>query len=123
MASPVSSLRGVVSACLLLATGIKTASAQATCVSADQPNPLITVYPNNVTGTLNTTMLVVPIPLTTARNLIPNHYNILEKAYRELLPDFPHGMYPAFFQGGHDHDIHVQGFSIPDFNVSYYLST
>jgi ABC-type phosphate/phosphonate transport system permease subunit len=88
------------------------------CQTKDQPNPIASVYPMNATGTLNGTIAVIPIPLTLARRLLPSQYRILEHAYRDLLPNFPLGMYPAFLQALHDHEVQAFGYQIPDFSVS-----
>ncbi|KAI2623073.1 hypothetical protein GGR54DRAFT_35555 [Hypoxylon sp. NC1633] len=89
-----------------------------TCVSHDSPNQHAQEYPNYVSGNLNGTTLIVPISLQTARELIPAEYVIIEKAYRALLPSFPHGMYPMMAQIVHDHDIQVAAYnlSLPDFS-------
>jgi len=93
---------------------------QSTGTTLDQPNPIATTYPNNATGVLNATLVILPIPLATARRIIPSQWGILETAYRSLVPDFPQGMYPLFLQAGHDHDIQFAALdlSIPDFSVS-----
>lgn len=59
------------------------------------PNPIGTLYPTSVTGTLNGTIAVVPIPYSLARELIPSQYGILKNAYKSALPGFPHDMYPV----------------------------
>jgi hypothetical protein len=59
------------------------------------PNPIASQYPNDVTGTLNGTIAVVPIPYGIARQVIPSKYNILTAAYESLLPGFPANSYPA----------------------------
>lgn len=110
-------------AVLLVIFGIQmqTTAAQATpltCTNVDQPNPIFSQYPNNATGLLNVTMVIIPIPMTTARQIIPQQYGILEGAYRALMPNFPADMYPVVVQAGHDHDIRFQDFGIPDFSVS-----
>lgn len=93
------------------------------CTSHDQPNPIAALYPNNATGTLNGTIGILPIPLTLARKLIPSQYGILEHAYRELLPSFPEGMYPAIVQAVHDHEVQAFGYKIDDFSVCYPMDT
>ncbi|KAF4780243.1 hypothetical protein HER10_EVM0010450 [Colletotrichum scovillei] len=110
-------------AVLLVIFGIQmqTTAAQATpltCTNVDQPNPIFSQYPNNATGLLNVTMVIIPIPMTTARQIIPQQYGILEGAYRALMPNFPADMYPVVVQAGHDHDIRFQDFGIPDFSKS-----
>lgn len=94
-------------------------SALDVCTSIDQPNPIAALFPNNATGTLNGTIAVLPIPLTLARKLIPSQYGILEHAYRELLPSFPAGMYPAIVQAMHDHEVQAFGYKIDDFSVGF----
>ncbi|KAF1850240.1 uncharacterized protein K460DRAFT_270494 [Cucurbitaria berberidis CBS 394.84] len=85
------------------------------CQTQDQPNPIASLYPMNATGTLNGTIAVIPISLQLARKLIPKQYGILEHAYRDLLPSFPEGMYPAVLQALHDHEVQAFGYQIPDF--------
>lgn len=78
------------------------------------------MFPNNATGVLNATLAIIPIPLATARRLIPLKYGILESAYRSILPDFPEGMYPVLVQAAHDHDVQLKayGITLDDFSVS-----
>ncbi len=104
---------------LLLKRG-ESAVTRAVCTTYDQPNPLAELFPNNATGVLNATLAIIPIPLETARRLIPPQYGILERAYRSLLPDFPKGMYPVLVQAAHDHDVQFRayGITIDDFSVS-----
>jgi hypothetical protein len=91
------------------------------CTSRDLANPIASIFPNNATGVLNATLLIVPIPLETARRLIPLQYGILEQAYRSVLPDFPEGMYPVLVQAAHDHDVQLKAFGITldDFSVRH----
>ncbi|KAI0600365.1 hypothetical protein F4775DRAFT_582652 [Biscogniauxia sp. FL1348] len=88
------------------------------CISHDGPNPLAQQHPDLISGTLNGTVLIVPIPLSQARELIPSDYGIAEAAYRSLLPSFPAGMYPMMAQIVHDHDIQFPAYnaSLPDFS-------
>ncbi|KAH8722949.1 hypothetical protein GQ44DRAFT_621528 [Phaeosphaeriaceae sp. PMI808] len=86
-----------------------------TCQTYDQPNPIASLYPNNATGTLNGTVAIIPISLEVARSIIPAQYRILEHAYRDILPSFPEGMYPAVMQAIHDHEVQAFGYQIPDF--------
>jgi hypothetical protein len=90
------------------------------CASHDHHNTLAEMFPNNATGVLNATLAIIPIPLETARRLIPPQYGILERAYRALLPNFPEGMYPVMLQAAHDHDVQFRayGITIDDFSVS-----
>ncbi|OIW30235.1 hypothetical protein CONLIGDRAFT_681011 [Coniochaeta ligniaria NRRL 30616] len=82
------------------------------CVSRDLANPIASLFPNNATGVLNATLAIIPIPLETARRLIPLQYGILEHAYRSILPNFPEGMYPVLLQAAHDHDVQLKAFGI-----------
>lgn len=96
------------------------AAAQTSCSTQSQPNPIAEQFPDDATGTLNTTLLVVPIPYETARRIVPAKYGILKHAYHTLLPDFPRDMYPVVLQAGFDHDIQLLslGLQVPDFMVS-----
>lgn len=91
-----------------------------TCATHDHHNTLAELFPNNATGVLNATLAIIPIPLETARRLIPPQYGILEHAYRALVPSFPEGMYPVMVQAAHDHDVQLRayGITIDDFSVS-----
>jgi len=73
-----------------------------------------------VSGTLNGTTLIVPIPLEEARALIPKEYTILENAYRSLLTSFPAGMYPLMVTVAVDHDLKLPAYNVTlgDFSVS-----
>ncbi|KAF3771070.1 hypothetical protein M406DRAFT_320628 [Cryphonectria parasitica EP155] len=104
-------------ATLLLSSLLVATAAQDACTSSSQPNPIAQQYADSVTGTLNTTLAIVPIPLDTARKLIPAQYAILEDAYHDLLPSFPADMYPVLMQAGLDHDIQLAAisYSLPDF--------
>ncbi|KAF2825466.1 hypothetical protein CC86DRAFT_43499 [Ophiobolus disseminans] len=86
------------------------------CQTHDQPNPIAALFPNNATGTLNGTVVIIPISLELARSIIPSQYRILEHAYRDLVPSFPEGMYPAVLQALHDHEVQAFGYKIPDFS-------
>jgi hypothetical protein len=63
--------------------------------SDSSPNPIATLYPNDVTGTINGTLVVIPISYDLARSIIPAQYNILKEAYKSQLPGFPHDSYPV----------------------------
>lgn len=92
---------------------------QNACVTQSCPNPIAQQYPNLVSGTLNGTTLIVPIPLEQARVLIPKEYTILENAYRGLLPAFPADMYPLMVTVAVDHDLQLPAMNITvgDFSV------
>ena len=103
----------------------KSAVAPGLCSTHDLPNPIASEFPNNATGVLNATLAIVPIPLEAARRIIPSRYTILEHAYREILPNFPEGMYPLLVQAAHDHDVQMRafGFAIDDFSVGQPISS
>lgn len=88
------------------------------CTSQSQPNPIASTYPDQITGTINGTLAVLPITLDEAQSIVGPKYKILTAAYRELLPDFPKDMYPAIIQAVLDHDVQAGGTHIPDFSVS-----
>ncbi|KAI7777257.1 hypothetical protein LA080_003846 [Diaporthe eres] len=98
-------------ATLLLSSVLLSIAAQDTCTTSSQPNPIAQQYADTPTGTLNTTMAIVPIPLDTARRIVPAQHAILEGAYKALMPDFPAGMYPVLFTAA-DHDIQLAALSI-----------
>ncbi|KFY29153.1 hypothetical protein V493_02513 [Pseudogymnoascus sp. VKM F-4281 (FW-2241)] len=107
-------------ACLLsvVALGVPSlaASLSSPTIVDSLPNPIGTLYPNSVTGTLNGTFAVVPIPYSLARELIPSQYGILKKAYKSVLPGFPPHMYPLVVRSLLDHDVGINGTQlIPDF--------
>ena len=107
-------------AVLLVSSLLFGATAQGdTCLTQSQPNPIAEQYPDLPTGTLNTTLAIIPIPLKKAKSILPPQWRIIERAYRELLPDFPKDMYPVFLQAGRDLDIRVASFDYhgPDFSV------
>jgi hypothetical protein len=88
------------------------------CTSQSQPNPLASNYPTDVTGTLNGTISIIPLPMALARSIIPSKYRILTSAYRALLPNLPDDMYPAILQVVHDHDVRYGDYRLDDFSVS-----
>ncbi|KAG0146015.1 hypothetical protein CROQUDRAFT_657967 [Cronartium quercuum f. sp. fusiforme G11] len=79
-------------------------------------NPIASTYPTSVTGVLNGTLAILPIPLSQAQSLVGSKHKILTEAYRKLLPDFPSDMYPALLQALRDHDVQTLGIPIPDFS-------
>jgi len=110
--------------------------------SQSSPNPIADQYPLSITGTINATIAVIPIPYSLARSIIPSQWGILKNAYQSLLPGFPTDKYPVssilhqsiekqvltntvqlFIRGGLDHDTGISGLgiTIPDFQVSHLL--
>ncbi|EKD15513.1 hypothetical protein MBM_06141 [Drepanopeziza brunnea f. sp. 'multigermtubi' MB_m1] len=81
------------------------------------PNPIKSTYPSGVTGTFNSTIVVIPIPFSVARSVIPQQWGINENAYREILPGFPRDSYPLVVRSGVDHDVGVASlnFALDDF--------
>ena len=73
-----------------------------------EPNPLAG-RKNFITGTINGTVALLPIPLSVARSLIPSEYNILTNAYKAWLPSLPRNQYPALLQMDLFHDIYNKG--------------
>lgn len=104
--------------CLLALTPPTTSLLISPCGRTSQPNPIAAQYPNDVTGTINGTSAIVPIPYAIARSIIPSQYPILRHAYEELIPGFPKNMYPAEYEGLLDHDVQMGSgglFKIDDF--------
>lgn len=86
------------------------------CISHSLPNPIFQKFPGNVTGTVNATIAILPIPLSLARSIIPSKYAILTHQYKAFLPEFPEDKYPAILQTVRDHDIKFGDYGIPDFS-------
>ena len=74
------------------------------------PNPL-TTRKNFITGTINGSVIVLPIPYTTARSLVPAQYPILRKQIRAWLPSLPANQYPLIMNIDLFHDIYNKGVS------------
>ncbi|KAF8863394.1 hypothetical protein BDZ45DRAFT_722507 [Acephala macrosclerotiorum] len=91
--------------------------------SESSPNPINSLYPNNITGAINSTLSVVPIPYTLARSIIPAQYGILTKAYQSLLKGFPADSYPLVIRGAIDRGVGVYAFnfSLDDFQSVHIL--
>lgn len=88
----------------LLVAALATAqSLPSTCKSSNsQPNPVASQYPDDVTGTDNQTIVLMPIPYSVARAVIPQQYSILDSACRAVLPGFcaQDGVFPVRY-GSH----------------------
>lgn len=111
--------------------------------SESSPNPIASLYPNDVSGTINSTIFLVPIPYELARSIIPPQFGILKEAYLSLLPGFPDTSYPVrrncfpslkrnldtnvysqlVIRGALDHDVGVYAlnFALPDFQSIHIL--
>src|ERR1700712_1705732 len=79
--------------CLSAAQNFNPESAE--CIPYSRPNPIASQFPANVTGTINSTLAILPIPQKLARSIIPAEYGILNNAWQDLLPHLPKDMYPA----------------------------
>ncbi|KAF9735971.1 hypothetical protein PMIN06_002513 [Paraphaeosphaeria minitans] len=85
------------------------------CRSQTQPNPITKDYPKDVTGVINGTTAIVPIPYAVARSIVPSKYPILTVAYKQIFPVLGDDLYPAVLEAVQDHDIGLPPFKIPDF--------
>ncbi|KAL2065041.1 hypothetical protein VTL71DRAFT_4181 [Oculimacula yallundae] len=84
----------------------------ATSSKESAANPIADIYPNGITGTFNSSILVVPIPFELARSIIPGQWAINRKAYCELLPGFPTNSYPLVVRSGVDHGVGVRSLNL-----------
>lgn len=78
----------------LAQTTSTTSTALPACTADSAPNPIATLYPNSVTGTINETIVVLPIRYELARKIIPSQYKILS-GYKSLLPKLDDDYYPV----------------------------
>lgn len=105
----------------LLAATILALSAQPTlgagCVSQTAANPIWKDHFTGVTGVINETISVLPIPYTLARSIIPAKYDILP-TYKDLLPPavWPEDKYPLVLETRIDHDVRSLGINAADFS-------
>jgi DNA-binding transcriptional regulator YdaS (Cro superfamily) len=60
-----------------------------------QNNPISTKFTTQLTGTINSTIVVVPVNLTQARAIIPSQYPILTKQYQQWIPNLAADQYPV----------------------------
>lgn len=98
-----------------LAVCLGLVSATLTCKSESQPNPIAASSGLNITGTINGTLAVLPIPLAQAQSIVGSKYTIQTAVYRSLIPSLPEDTYPALLQAVLDHDVQAAGIGIPDF--------
>ncbi|KAL8771474.1 MAG: hypothetical protein Q9209_003144 [Squamulea sp. 1 TL-2023] len=90
--------------------------AQANC-STCLPNPIATIYPHNVTGTINATTSVVLVPISYARSLLPTRFAnaILTSAYTRF--NIPPTAYPLVVESVIGHDLRFNNIpAIADFS-------
>lgn len=59
------------------------------------PNPIAQTFPNLTTGTINATLVVLPIDYELAKSIIPSQYGILRESIKNALPGFPEDKYPV----------------------------
>jgi hypothetical protein len=90
------------------------------CRTSSLPNPIASQYYANITGQINGTLALLPIPIALARRIIPAEYEILSEQYEAMMPDLPKGMYPALLQAVFDHDIRYMDYQMPDFSVRFF---
>ncbi|KAG6986513.1 hypothetical protein G7Y79_00079g100310 [Physcia stellaris] len=101
---------------LALFSTLSTAAIQTNCTTC-APNPIASVYPNNVTGTFNATISVMVVPIDYARSLLPKRLAslILPHAYKRF--SIPETHYPLVVENAIEHDIRLQGANFfPDFS-------
>lgn len=82
------------------------------------PNPIASIYPNNVTGTINATISVLIVPIDYARSLLPSRLSplILTRAYTRF--SIPPSHYPLVIENSIDHDIRFQNLTpVADFSA------
>lgn len=88
------------------------------CTSLTQPNPVSQDFPNDISGVINGTTAIVPIPYSVARSMVPSQYPILVEAYQKVFPSLGKDMYPAVLQAVYEHDVGKPILKIPDFSAS-----
>ena len=100
----------------LLAISVTAVAPQGNCTTC-LPNPIATVYPYNVTGTINATTSILLVSIPYARSLLPARFanSILTHAYTRfsILKD----RYPIVVEATIHHDIRFDGTNaIADFS-------
>lgn len=105
-------ISGVLLAAAALAATLATRRAGAKCVPQTSANPIWKDHFTGVTGVINGTIAVLPIPYTLARSIVPQQYGILT-GYKALLEPagWPEDTYPLVLETRIDHD--VRTFGIP----------
>ena len=98
------SLSGLCLLLPLLTIPVTTLGPQGNCTTC-LPNPIATVYPYNVTGTINATTSVLLVSIPYARSLLPARFanSILTHAYTRF--NIPKNKYPIVIDAAIDHDI------------------
>lgn len=71
-----------------------TSSVTPVCTAQSEPNPIASMYPQSITGTINETIVVLPITYELARSLVPSTYKILS-GYKHLIPGLDDDLYPV----------------------------
>ena len=88
----------------LLAISVSSFAPQGNCTTC-LPNPIATIYPYNVTGTINATTSILLVSISYARSLLPARFadSILTHAYTRF--SIPENHYPIVIEATIDHDI------------------
>ena len=68
-----------------------------------QNNPISTKFTTQTTGTINSTIIVIPVNYTQARAVIPSQYPILTKQYQQWMPNLGDDQYPVRI-------LHIEGY-------------
>ena len=71
------------------------ASASTDTTNNSQPNPIAKTFPNMTTGTINGSLIVLPLDYSVARAIIPSKYGILNQSIKAVLAFFPEDKYPV----------------------------
>ncbi|CAF9941662.1 MAG: hypothetical protein HETSPECPRED_003844 [Heterodermia speciosa] len=105
---------------LLLLLPLVSSAPQSNCTSC-APNPLASIYPNNATGTINSTTAVLLVPIAHARALLPAHLAPLLLPHAWTRFSIPPNQYPLVVETGIDHDIRFQGINaVADFSSLHF---
>ena len=71
------------------------ASAGTDTTNNSQPNPIARTFPNMTTGTINGSLVVLPLDYGVARAIVPSRFGILRQSIKAVLPFFPEDKYPV----------------------------
>lgn len=101
---------------LVVAISSASLAPQSNCTTC-LPNPIATIYPFNVTGTINATTSILLVSLPYARSLLPSRFanSILTHAYTRF--NIHPSAYPIVIGATIDHDIKFNNTDVvPDFS-------
>ena len=96
--SPITTLSKIFGVAFLSLSSKATAlsSGNTSCFTQSQPNPIVSLYPHDLTGNTNGTFSILPISLETARSFVPEEFPILVDGYSRWLPGWAEkGLYPV----------------------------